>query len=164
MAKSRRRQQVDPRQSDFLGLLGDPQAELLPAPTPPATEPCALAFDQRMRRLLNEAIKASPLDREQIAMGVGALAGRAVTKPMIDSWTGAGRPHRFPADLIPAFCAVLGNSILVQGLGEASGCGVIEGYELQLARMGQLCLFIARARDEQEKIMASLPLFRRGGP
>jgi hypothetical protein len=40
---------------------------------------------------------------------------------------------------------------------------VVEGYSMQLARLGQLVLFINQAKAEQDRIIASLPLFRRGG-
>lgn len=74
----------DPRQADFLSLLEG--AIELPA-VPPSAEPATgtLAFDQRMRRLLNEAIKAGPFpNREALAEVVSFHAGRKVSKAMID--------------------------------------------------------------------------------
>ena len=153
---------ADPRQADFLALLDLPGAELIPSPIPTSTAPGALDFDQRIRSLLNDAIKAGPFfDRESLAIAVSVAAGRTITKAMIDSWTGASRPHHFPADLVPAFCVALGNSILLQGLAEAAGCTVAEGWEIQQARLDRLRLFIQYARGEQRRIVASLPLFQR---
>ncbi len=156
--RSDRRFHADPRQTDFLSLL-DANAALLPAPVAPTSAPGALDLNTRLRQLLGEAIAASGLDREQIAEMVSPLAGRPVSKAMIDCWTGASRPHRFPADLVPAFCATLGNTILLQGLAEAIGCTLVEGYSMQLARLGQLVVFINQAKAEQDRIIADLPLF-----
>jgi len=156
------RRSADPRQADFLALLDLPGAELIPAPIPASAQPGALNFEQRLRSLLNDAIKAGPFaDRDALASAVSVPAGRTITKAMIDSWTGASRPHHFPADLVPAFCIALGNSILLQGLAEAAGCTVAEGWEIQKARLDRLRLFIQYARGEQRRIVASLPLFRR---
>lgn len=152
-----RRRPADPRQTDFLALLGDPAAELLQVPPAPAEEPGALQYDQRMRQLLNEAIKRCVLDRDEIAERVTRLVGRSITKAQIDAWTGASRPHRFPGDLIPAMCVVLGNVVLLEGLAEAAGCKLIERNELQLARLGQLWLFMQQAQDE---MVAKAPTLR----
>jgi hypothetical protein len=103
---------------------------------------------------------ACPLDVDQIAEGVSALIGRPVSKANIYSWTGQSRPHRFPAELIPAFNAVLGNTILLQGLADASGCRLSEPQELQFARLGQLYLIIHHAQGEQAKTLQALPLQR----
>ncbi|WP_142850742.1 hypothetical protein [Telmatospirillum sp. J64-1] len=157
MKKGRRRAE-DPRQMAFLDLLGQKE-DLIEVPVQPEPEPGALDYDQRLRALLNKAIRACPFDRDQIASLVSGLVGREVTKAQIDSWTGATRPNRFPAELVPAFCQALGNTILLAGLAEASGCRLIEGRELQFARLGQLWLFIQKAENEQKRLVAELPLF-----
>jgi len=159
MTQSRKGRSADPRQTDFLSLL-DAGISLLPAPTLPRTDPGALNMDRRLRQLLNEAITVSGMDRTMIAAELTPLAGRPISKAQIDSWTGASRPNRFPADLIPALCAVLGNAILLQGLAEAVGCTLVEGYTMQLARLGQLLMFVNRARAEQDAIIANMPLYR----
>jgi hypothetical protein len=160
MTKSRKGRSADPRQTDFLSLLSAGIA-LLPAPTMPRDEPGALNMDRRCRELLNEAIAVSGMDRATIAADLAPLAGRPISKAQIDSWTGASRLNRFPMDLIPAMCAVLGNAILTQGLAEAIGCTLVEGYTMQLARLGQLVMFINQAKIEQDSIIANLPLYRR---
>lgn len=161
MSQSRKGRSADPRQTDFLSLL-DAGISLLPAPKLPDREnPASLRMDQRLRELLNRAIAESGMDRVTIAAELSPLAGRTITKAQIDSWTGASRPNRFPADLIPALCAVLGNAILLQGLAEAVGCTLVEGYTMQLARLGQLLTIVRAAEAEQARIIADLPLYRR---
>ena len=154
---------ADPRQTDFLSLLEGAVA-LPPAPER-RRDAGALDLDQRLRRLLNDAIAAGPFaNREALAEAVSFHAGRRVTKAMIDSWTGASRPHALPAHLVPAFCAALGNSVLLQGLAEASGCAVTESADLVRSRLDRLALFIRFAKAEQRRLIGSLPLFRGGRP
>lgn len=153
-----RRRAADPRQTDMLALLEG--AIALPAAPEPQREAGALDMDQRLRTLLNEAIAAGPFaGREQLAEAVSHHAGRRVTKAMIDSWTGASRPHAFPAHMIPAFCAALGNSLLLQGLAEAAGCSLTESAELIRSRLDRLTLFIRLAKAEQRRLIAATPLF-----
>lgn len=157
----RKGREPDPRQPDFLSLL-EPGAELIAAPQAPV-EAGQIDHDAETRALLNEAIKRSPFDRDQIADRMTPLAGRKITKEQLDSWTGASRPNRFPAELIGPFNAAVGNTILLDGLAELSGCKLIEGLELQFARLGQLLVFIEHAKAEQARIIADLPIFRSAG-
>jgi len=159
-SKKPRRRTLDAMQPDFLALLEG--AIDMPAAVPePRREAGAVDMEMRVRTLLNEAIKAGPFaDRAHLAEAVSYLSGRRITKPMIDSWTGASRPHHFPADLVPAFCVALGNSILLHGLAEAAGCGVTESIELMRSRLERLALFIRFAKAEQKRIEASMPLFQ----
>lgn len=150
----------DPNQLDFDALLGalDPNLDLLDVPAPPPAEPGGLDWSQRMRRLLKQALDACPLDHDQVAEGLSAVTGAHVTTTMLYSWTGASRPHRFPAEMIPAICAVTGNTLLLQGLADACGCRVSERQELQLARLGQLWLIMHHAQAEQTRMVGTLPL------
>jgi hypothetical protein len=154
---------ADPRQTDLFALLEG--AIALPASAPePRREAGGLDLDQRLRGVLNAAIKAGPFgDREALAEAVGFHAGRRVSKAMIDSWTGASRPHALPAHMVPAFCAALGNTMLLHGLAEASGCALTESADLIRSRLGQIHLFIRMAKAEEKRLTASLPLFAAGG-
>jgi hypothetical protein len=151
---------ADPRQTDFMALLEG--AIALPEPAPePRREAGGLDLDQRLRRRLNEAIKAGPFaSREALAEAVSFHAGRRVSKAMIDSWTGASRPHALPGHLIPAFCAALGNTLLLRGIAEPAGCAVTESAELIRSRLDRLALFIRFAKAEQRRLNDSSPLFR----
>lgn len=154
-----RKRCADPDQMNFDALLGalDPGLDLIEVPVAPATVPGGLDFDLRMRRLLKRALDACPLGHDQVAEAVSALTGRTVTVAMIYSWTGQSRPHRFPAELLPAFCAALGNTILLAGLADACGCRVAESQELQLARLGQLWLIVHHAQAEQTRMAQAIP-------
>lgn len=143
-----------PDQMDFDALLGAamPGTTLM---TPPVADETG-NWDLHMRRLLKSALAASPLSIDQVAEGLTALSGRAISVSMIYSWTGQSRPHRLPAELIPAINRVVGNTILLQGLAEASGCRITEPRDLQLARLGQLTLIIRYAQAEQARAAAAL--------
>lgn len=162
--KGRARRRVpDPNQFDLLALMDDPETGLIQVPAEPATGPGAMEMDDRIRDLLNQAIRTSAFNREQIAASMTALAGREITKAQLDSWTGASRPNRFPADLAPAFCAATGNTVLLQGMAEAAGCRLVERQELQYARLGQLWFFIRYAHEQADQLARELPLFREVG-
>lgn len=155
--KHRRGRIPDPRQTDLFHLL---EGAIALPPVPPAPPPVGMNFDQTFRRLLKEAIAAGPFaNRDGLAEAVSAYCGRRITAAMINSWTGASRPHAFPAALIPAFCAALGNTVLVQGVAEAAGCGVTESADLIRSRLDRLALFIRFARAEKRRLVAGTPLF-----
>lgn len=149
-------------QLDFLAIL-EGAVEMPPAP-PLAPPPGTLDFDQRVRSLLNAAIDAGPYaNRQQLADALTARGPRRVTKAMIDSWTGASRPHHFPADMIPTFHFVLGNSILLEGLNNSCGCAIVESAALIESRLQKLALVIRVAQAERRRLAAGLPLPRRCG-
>lgn len=158
MSKNRRSSyRADPRQMDLLGLL---EGVIALPPAPAARAQGALEFDQNMRGLLNRAIAAGPFaNRDALAEAVSFHLGRTITKAQIDSWTGASRPHAFPAHMIPAFCAALGNTILLSGLADASGCAITESAELIRERLERLRLFVRIAQTEQRRLIAKTPLF-----
>lgn len=155
MTKAKKVRPADHRQRSFLELF-DPSASLIETPEPAP----AGRGDAWLRDRLVQAIRASGLDRETVAELLSERLGRPVTKAVIDAWCGASRPHQLPAAVIPDLCQVLGNTILLGGVAEASGCRLIEGQELQLARLGQITLFLRLGHAEQERIIAALPLFR----
>ncbi|SMF85529.1 hypothetical protein SAMN06265365_1606 [Tistlia consotensis] len=140
---------------DFLRLLD--RIELVAVPEAPSQAPASHDIDQQLRRWLNEAIERSPLDRAEIAEAMTALAGRPVTKPMLDTWTGSARPNRMPADLLPAFCIAAGTNHVMERLAADIGARLSDTQEARLARLGQWALLIAYGQDEQRRIASSLP-------
>lgn len=162
MKRTSRRRALDPRQ---LQLLADLDRSLVTVPGEPEQAPASHDLDQKVRRWLHEAIDRSPLSREQIGDTMTALCGREITKPMLDSWTGASRPNRFPLDLLPAFCLAAGNNHLFEKLGGTMGLRVTDTVEARLARIGQWALVAAYASEQQKALAATLPelpLFRGG--
>ncbi len=102
----KRAKEPDPRQGHFFHLLTTTLDLPQPMTPPPDPEPDPLPGryddDQAVRRLVNELIRASGLDRETLAERMTRLSGHKVTKSMVDSWTGAGRPNMFPLHYLRA--------------------------------------------------------------
>lgn len=149
------RRRPDPRQLQFLSLLD--RVELVTVPEEPSRKLASHNLDQKIRRWLNDAIDASPLTRSEIADSMSDLAGRIISKPMLDTWTGAGRPNRFPADLLPAFCIAAGNMLIMERLAADCGLRMSDTTEARLARLGQWAIISARADEEQRALVAALP-------
>ncbi len=159
MTKSRKGRSADPRQTDLFSLLEGVIA--IPAAPEPRQQAGGLDCDQKTRQILNAAIAAGPFSRrEDLAEAISFHAGRRVTKAMLDSWTGASRPHALPASLIPAISAALGNSILLSGVAELSGCAISESADLIRQRLEKLTLIIRFAKAEQRRLIAETPLFQ----
>lgn len=150
---ARKRRAFDPRQ---LQLLAELDRSLVTIPETPE-QSAGLDLDQKTRRWLNEAITKAPLDREQIGQAMSALSGQNITKPMLDSWTGAARATRFPLHLAPAFCSAVGNNHVIEKLAAAMGLRVADTQEAMLARLGQWTLLIAHATEQQRALVAQLP-------
>lgn len=106
---TKRAKAPDPRQADFLNLLSNTLhasfgSMPVTLPTPPDTEPMDGRFDddQAIRRYVGRLIQASGVNREILAERMTKLSGHPVTKAMLDSWTGAGRPNAFPLHYLRA--------------------------------------------------------------
>ena len=150
----RSRSTLDPRQLQFLSSL---EGDLVTVPAEPEQAPASHDHDQKLRRWLNEAIVKSPLSREQIASAMTFLCGRPISKPMLDSWTGAERPNRFPLDLVAGFCLAVGNNHVMEMVAGSIGARLADTTEAQLARLGQWALVIAHAEQQQRILAAALP-------
>lgn len=144
----------DPRQLQFLAQL---EERLVEVPAEPSRDRASHDLDQPLRRWLNEAIDRSPLSRDQIADAMTVLSGRPITKSMLDTWTGAGRVNRFPAELLPAFCIACGNNLVMERLAADMGARLSDTQEATLARMGQWALLIAQGFAEQRALAQRLP-------
>lgn len=158
MTRPKRRRTPDERQRSFVELF-HPAASLIEVPEP---APVARG-DAWLREALVEAIRVSGLDRETVAERLSDRLQRRVTKAMVDAWCGLSKPHQLPAAIVHDVCGVLGNTVLLAAQAQAAGCRLVESYELQLARLGQIVLFKHMADAEVRQIVGSLPLFR-GAP
>ena len=146
---------------DQISLFGTAE-ELIEVPAQPEAQPGIFNFDRSIRRSLNKAINASPYNRHQLAEMLSELCGRYISKPMLDTYTGASRPNKLPADLLPALTFLLGPDLLTE-IGAAAGCAVLEERQASFARIGQLQFMVLQARAEQEKTIAALPLLQAAG-
>lgn len=132
-------------------------ATIEPAPLP-ASSDGGFECDNLVRQALNRAIKANPMGRDQIAERLSVLVGRKITKAMLDTFTGAGRPNRLPAELLPALTAVLG-PVLLDEIARVAGCRVLESEEVQFARLGQAYILFSQMQHEVSENIDMAPLF-----
>jgi hypothetical protein len=82
--------------------------------------------------------------REEVAMRLTDMAGRPITEATIDAWTARTKPHRFPADLVPAWVRITGSTRLLHALCEDSGMHAADASDREFAELG-------RAQIEREK-------------
>jgi len=85
-----------------------------------------------------EAIRNCPKSRIQIVEEMSRLTGRRITKRMLDGWTAESRDdHRWPAEVMRAFCSATGSDRLLRVLPEAAGLRVITEQESDLLELGR---------------------------
>ncbi|MEI7608590.1 MAG: hypothetical protein WCJ64_14530 [Rhodospirillaceae bacterium] len=156
MPAPKRTKQPDPRQQDFLNILANTLHSSIGAqmilPEPPDLAPFDGRFDddQAIRRHLNHLIQASGVNREIIAERMSKYSGHPVTKTMLDSWTGAGRPNAFPLHYLRALIRACdaGNeaehAFLVPIL-DGTGWSPVDAARARLIALGQYAGAIVEA-------------------
>lgn len=100
--------------------------------------PGSLNVHRALREALSEAIAGCPLSRHQIADQLSDLVGRSITKYMLDNYTGSKESYRFPAELLPAFCAIVGSTRPLELLAEATGGMVLSRRERLFVKLIQV--------------------------
>lgn len=67
------------------------------------------------------------------------LVGTEITKSQLDSWTAESKEyHRFPAEYLPAFCAVTGYKKPLRMMARMIKCYLLEGKEALMSEIGQI--------------------------
>ncbi len=94
-------------------------------------------LEAAVRKLLKDLMKQSKKSRANIADEMSLLAGRPISKRMIDDWVSPKMRARFPAALIEAFCEVLRNDTLQRHVMGARLRGVVELREEQLTWLAE---------------------------
>lgn len=123
------------------------------APTPRAALPGALGFGAILRWLLSDAIKASPLSREEIAAHMSVLTGQEITVHMINAWTAGSREGwRFPLEYTPAFEVATETHSITAWLADVRGGQLLVGRDAINAELGRL----ERVRDEAARRIKNL--------
>ncbi|CAK0740419.1 hypothetical protein CCP1ISM_110010 [Azospirillaceae bacterium] len=164
-SKTRKTKSADDRQFSFLGLLDTVLTETaglaMTVPEAP-TDVTASHFDddQLVRRQLNALIQASGVNRTVIAERMSRLSGHPVTKAMIDSWTGAGRPNAFPLHYQRAFlraCNARPQAELtyLEPLLEGTGWAPVDAMRARLVALGQWALALLEGLRRMNEIAAT---------
>lgn len=120
-------------------------------------EPISSAGQMDYRRsvseLFTQILKDARDDRYTIAAAMSRLAGRDVTKYMLDAYCAPSREEfNLPFYLVPAAEVAATSHILTNWLAGVRGSELLVGKDALLAELGRL----QRTRDEASKKMASL--------
>ena len=106
--------------------------------------PMFSGLSARVREVLALDLKQSRLSREQIAIELTETAGRPISLDMIEAYVAGSKPHRFPAELVPAWVSVLGSRRLLEVLCGELGLSPATQEDRDFADLGR-----TRLRDEQ---------------
>ena len=93
----------------------------------------------RLRSELSEGLKICAMSRYEVAAKMSDLVGVEITKSQLDSWTAESKEfHRFPAEYLPAFCAVTGHKEPLHIMARLVQCYLLESEEALLAELGRI--------------------------
>lgn len=92
------------------------------------------------RIALLSAIETSGKSRDRIVCEINELAGRNLTKFMLDKYTCANHAYSLPSELLPIFCKVTGTDNPFRVLLSEMGCGLsapTDNIKLKIIRLQQ---------------------------
>ena len=146
---------ANPYQLSFLDFLKELR--------PKNTEFSSLNVDLRLREVVGQAIKESPLSRFQIAARMSESLGLEVSKTMIDSWTAESREgiNRFPACYLPAFCHVVESIEPLRVLADLVGSVVVQGEDALHMELSKVEAEKQRLCEKEKAIKTILQGMRR---
>lgn len=132
-------------------------------------EPGGMNVDVRLRQTISEGIRRSGKDRIDICAQIYKLTGEEVSKHSLDSWSAESRAKSsdsidisgnkrwgIPAEILPAFCYVVGYWEPLFILAEACNYKALKGKDVVRARMGLLKEEIARNSQELKQLEKAL--------
>lgn len=103
------------------------------------TKAGAFNIDVRLRHLISDAIKNSPLSRDLIAGKMSELLGVEISKSQLDSWSAESKEnHRFPFAYSAAFCEATANIEILLLVVEMTGCYLLKGEDALLTELGRI--------------------------
>ncbi len=102
-------------------------------------EPGSFNISVRLRGCMSEGLKRCICSRFEVAARMSELVGTEITKSQLDSWTAESKEyHRFPAEYLPAFCAVTGYKKPLRMMARMIKCYLLEGKEALMSEIGQI--------------------------
>lgn len=122
-----------------MALRRDTQTLDLFAIPEPAPLPASHDFRAVVSHLVADALKQHPADRYDAAAKISRLAGRDVSKFMLDAYASEAREEfNMPLYLVAAFEAALGTHALTNWLTSVRGGRLFIGCESLTAELGRL--------------------------
>lgn len=130
--------------------------DLFAVPAPVEQLPGSLDFGLAVRRMVSNAIKASPHTAAQIAAHMSELTGQTITEHMIHSWSAPSREGwRFPLEYLPAFEVACETHAISGWIAATRGGRLLIGRDALNADLGRL----ERMRDEVSRDIRDMKKF-----
>lgn len=108
-------------------------------PQAPELLDASMGFREEVSSLTNTILSDAGMAREEVAAEMSRLAGTAISKPVLDSWTAASRTkHNVPFHLVPAIEAACNSHALSTWLAEKRGGRLLVGRDALAAELGKL--------------------------
>lgn len=113
--------------------------DLFAVPQPAAPVPASMDHRATLGHLLGDMMAASGLDRYEIAARASRLAGKEVSKYMLDAYTAESREEfNLPAWLIPALETACDSHAITAWLATARGGRLYVGPDALAAELGRI--------------------------
>lgn len=113
--------------------------DLFEVPAPPSALPGSMGYSLAVRRLMSDAIKASPYNTAEIAARMSDLTGQTITEHQLHAWTAPSREAwRMPLEFVPAFEVAAESTTLTSWLASVRGGRLLLGRETLAAELGRL--------------------------
>ena len=122
--------------------------DLFEVPQPVRVLPGECSFGAQVSELVGEILKASDLDRYEVAARMSRLSGDDVSKFMLDAWSSPARTdHNLPFYRVALLEDVCATHLLTDWLVSVRGGRVAYGRDALLAELGRL----ERTREEASR-------------
>lgn len=106
-----------------------------------AQQPSSTAFltaSAIVRDAMLADLHGSRLSREEVALELSRVAGRAVSLAMLDAYLSETKQHhRFPAELLPAWVHVLGSARVLMAVCGQAGLSLATQEDRDFAELGR---------------------------
>jgi len=127
--------------------------DLFEVPTPAAPIPGSQNYGVEVSHLVCEVLAQAHADRHEVAARMSRLAGRDVTKYMLDAWSAESRDgYNLPFYMAPVLETACETHRLGAWLADKRGGRLLVGREALNAELGRL----ERARDEAARKIKQL--------
>ncbi|WP_325436896.1 hypothetical protein [Pseudomonas nitroreducens] len=119
--------------------------ELFAVPQAAAVIPGQCNYGHQVSGLIGEILKATDLDRHEIAARMSRMSGDDVSKNMLDAWASTARvDHNLPLYRVPLLESVCESHVLTDWLVDMRGGRATYGKDALLAELGR----VVRKREE----------------
>lgn len=99
----------------------------------------SMNISTRLREELSKGLRQCRCSRYEVAARMSEVTGCEISKSQLDSWTAESKEsHRFPAEYLPAFCAVTGYKEPLRMMATLIQCYLLESEEALLSELGRI--------------------------